>query len=970
MRDPAVLSRIPDRIASAVALITVALTAASCGGSAATSMTAPTSINRCGISMQGIDAPVPAEGGTASITVSASRECAWSASAEGSWLTIRTGANGQGDGVVEFSATANPDPQMRRGAITANGQRAEISQSAGTCDLVLGQSAASFNQGGGTGQVQVRASSPMCGWSASSDADWIQIRTTSGQGNGTVSFEVPTSTAPPRSATITIAGQKFSVTQSEGCAYTIAPPVQSIAAAGGNGAIAITTTPTCPWTAASNVAWLTVSPASGSGSASVTFAATATAGRSRTGTAVIAGQPFVVTQSQGCSYVVRPSSGQVAAAGGTLPISVSANAECEWSAVSNDGWISLQGRSSGSGDGTVTVVVASTTGPARSGTVTIAGQPVAVTQSPGCAFSISPETATAPSAASTGKVAVTSGTGCAWTATSNAPWLTISSGSSGTGNGEIQYAAAATTGPARSGTLTIGGHTFTLNQGEGCTFTLSSSSAAIDDEGGQGSFTVRTGTGCGWTATSTMGWLTISSGATGTGEGVVRFTVARNTGPSRSAAITVGGQTFTVTQGTGCAITLATATFDAAAGGATGSVNLTAGPGCGWTATSNVNWLSVTSGANGTGNGTVGFTVVANTGPVRQGTLTIGGRTFTVSQAENCSSAISPDRVSVPAAAGFTNVSVTAPAGCGWTASASAPWLAVNSGNSGTGNGSVRLAIQENTGAPRSGTATIAGQVFTVNQGSGCSYGLSSSSQNVGAAGGSVTVAVNASAGCAWTASSQAPWLTISAGGSGAGSSPVQIDVQANTGGPRSGAVVIAGQAFTVLQDTGCSFVVSPEAVRAPAAGGGARVEVAAAASCAWTAVSHAGWIGVTGSAGGSGNGTFDLSVATNPGPARSGTVTVAARTVTVMQESGCTFSLSATSVTMPGSGGVGTVSVSTAGGCPWSAVSGAAWITITDGASGSGSGNVQFAVEPNGTGAPRSGTLTIANLAFAINQQ
>ena len=71
----------------------------------------------------------------------------------------------------------------------------------------------------------------------------------------------------------------------------------------------------------------------------------------------------------------------------------------------NDGWISLQGRSSGSGNGTVNVVVASTTGRSRSGTVTIAGQPVAVTQSPG-AFSISLETATAPSAASTGKVAV------------------------------------------------------------------------------------------------------------------------------------------------------------------------------------------------------------------------------------------------------------------------------------------------------------------------------------------------------------------------------------------------------------------------------------------------------------------------------------------------------------------------------------------------------------------------------------
>ena len=147
-----------------------------------------------------------------------------------------------------------------------------------------------------------------------------------------------------------------------------------------------------------------------------------------------------------------------------------------------NGWISLQGRSSGSGNGTVNVVVASTTGPVRSGTVTIAGQPVAVTQSPGCAFSISPETATAPSAASTGKVAVALRHQVRWTATSNAPWLTISSGSSGTGNGDVQYA------PLRPLARLAWhphnrGQTFTLNQGEGCMFTLSSSSAAIDDEG-------------------------------------------------------------------------------------------------------------------------------------------------------------------------------------------------------------------------------------------------------------------------------------------------------------------------------------------------------------------------------------------------------------------------------------------------------------------------------------------------------
>jgi hypothetical protein len=41
----------------------------------------------------------------------------------------------------------------------------------------------------------------------------------------------------------------------------------------------------------------------------------------------------------------------------------------------------------------------------------------------------------------------------------------------------------------------------------------------------------------------------------------------------------------------------------------------------------------VTAGASGTGNGTVSFTVAANTGAARSGTLTIGGQTFTVTQA-------------------------------------------------------------------------------------------------------------------------------------------------------------------------------------------------------------------------------------------------------------------------------------------------------------------------------------------------
>jgi hypothetical protein len=55
---------------------------------------------------------------------------------------------------------------------------------------------------------------------------------------------------------------------------------------------------------------------------------------------------------------------------------------------------------------------------------------------------------------------------------------------------------------------------------------------------------------------------------------------------------------------------------------------------CPWTATSNSNWITVTGGASGSGDGTVSFAVSANnTGVARSGSLTIAGATVTVNQA-------------------------------------------------------------------------------------------------------------------------------------------------------------------------------------------------------------------------------------------------------------------------------------------------------------------------------------------------
>jgi hypothetical protein len=70
------------------------------------------------------------------------------------------------------------------------------------------------------------------------------------------------------------------------------------------------------------------------------------------------------------------------------------------------------------------------------------------------------------------------------------------------------------------------------------------------------------------------------------------------------------------------------------ASGSNSIVNVTStGSSCGWTATSNASWLTITSGSSGSGNNTVGFTVSPNsTLSSRSGTLTIANQTFTVSQ--------------------------------------------------------------------------------------------------------------------------------------------------------------------------------------------------------------------------------------------------------------------------------------------------------------------------------------------------
>lgn len=81
----------------------------------------------------------------------------------------------------------------------------------------------------------------------------------------------------------------------------------------------------------------------------------------------------------------------------------------------------------------------------------------------------------------------------------------------------------------------------------------------------------------------------------------------------------------------------------------------------------------------------------------------------------------------------------------------------------------------------------------------GCSFTVSASSQNFTASGGNGNFNVTTAAGCAWTAQSDAAWLTTTSTGNGNGT--VNYTVAANpTTSQRVGTITVSGQTHTVTQ--------------------------------------------------------------------------------------------------------------------------------------------------------------------------
>lgn len=938
----------------------------------------------------------PAAGGTLTVSVQASHPtCAWSAVSNTPWLAISPPASGTGSGTLTYVVAANPDLTERTGLLTVAGSEFRVAQAAGACQFTVNPLSAAFDAGAHSSTAAITASHSSCSWTATSPASWVTIAS-GGTGTGNVAFQVAANTtSQSRTANLTVAGATVRIDQeAPSCSFGLSSESASVGAAGGALSVNVTATGNCSWTAVSGVPWMVVtSGAAGAGAGSVGFSVASNSTLvSRSGALTIAGKSFTVQQAGlVCSISLSPSSASASSAAGSGSVSIAAShAECPWTAVSSQPWLTLTSPASGAGSTVLTFSHTANTEPAaRQAAISVSGQSFELTQAAAlCTYTLSPAgSQNVPATAGASSISVSaSSSACSWSASSPASWVTITSGSSRTGSGPVGYSFTANpTSNPRSATLTVAGLPFQVVQAGSCSLTLQPPSVNVANTEGDYSVGVTASSSdCSWTAAPSDSWVVVTSGGSGTGNGSVAYRVAANSGPAaRTTTISIGDKLHSLTQAAAsCSFSLSSPGASFASPAATGSFPLSASnSSCAWTATASAPWITLTSPASGSGSATISFSLAANPDTAqRVGSITVAGQQFAITQGgATCTFSLLPSSQSFGAAAGTGSVAITAGAsGCSWTAASNAPWITLTSPTSGSGSGSVSYSVTANAGLEaRSGTISVAGHTFQVTQaGTSCAYSIQPGSGSYAAAGASAAVTVSASPeGCAWTASTTTPWITLNSGTSGTGSGSTTFTVASNPSpAGRSGAILVAGKTFVVTQlGVSCQFTVSPLSLQQAAAGGAGFLDINASnPACAWSATSNSNWISLGSPASGVGSASLAYTIAVHDGLlGRSGSITVAGSTVAVDQAGvQCALTLDEETVYAGAGGASETVPFTlNNSACPWTASSDASWLSLTSAASGVGSNSVTFSVAPYPVQGRRTAHITLNDRTITVDQ-
>src|SRR5262249_8026363 len=159
-------------------------------------------------------ASVLASGDIRQVNVSGGSGCNWTAGSSSSWITILSGASGNGAGTVRFNVAANTSTQARTGSLTIAGVTYTVAQAGGGCTYTLTGAGSTLPGDPGSYTLMITTQGG-CQWNAVASPSWITLTgATSGSGSGSIAFSLAANaTASPRMGAIVAGGQWFPILQ-------------------------------------------------------------------------------------------------------------------------------------------------------------------------------------------------------------------------------------------------------------------------------------------------------------------------------------------------------------------------------------------------------------------------------------------------------------------------------------------------------------------------------------------------------------------------------------------------------------------------------------------------------------------------------------------------------------------------------------------------------------------------------------
>jgi hypothetical protein len=392
-----------------------------------------------------------------------------------------------------------------------------------------------------------------------------------------------------------------------------------------------------------------------------------------------------------CGIALHASGTAFGYTGGSGTIDIDTARECEWNASSDARWISFK-PASGQGGGTIQFSIVSNDQAAKRGAaIVVNDQRVDFSQDPApCRVQLAGGPGTLGFDGGDGAIAITTLAGCRWTAATAAPWIQLRQPVSGAGNGGVGFHILPNDGAQRAGTIRVADSEQVIVQQaaagpstppgppvpspappspapppapptptpapppppkpspgptpQSCTLELDPASADALASGSDGRIRVATSATCSWTAVSQSSWMTISAGDAGKGNGEVRYHAAANsTEQSRTGSIAIGDRSFIVRQGgapppppppapESCSFRVDPDNEKFDGDGGEDRIRVRTSGTCAWNAATRADWIRITDGAAGRGDGEVRFRVLPNDGAAREGALTVADRAIAIKQ--------------------------------------------------------------------------------------------------------------------------------------------------------------------------------------------------------------------------------------------------------------------------------------------------------------------------------------------------